>query len=129
MLAIFIVMFTTAFSNAFGVTVTKNVSSVARTILGSTRTLFVWIVELALRWEDFDSLELAGFVILVIGNLVYNSIIQLSFLNYEEFSSKKTSASNSKLSMSLMDERPRLPTGNIQMQSSFEKKNKGTLSF
>jgi hypothetical protein len=55
-LAIVIVMFTKALSNSFGVTVTKNVSSVARTILGSTRTLFVWIVELALKWEDFESL-------------------------------------------------------------------------
>ena len=70
--AIIAVMFTKALSNSFGVTVTKYVSSVARTILGSTRTLFVWVVELSLRWEDFESLELVGFIVLVIGNLIYN---------------------------------------------------------
>jgi hypothetical protein len=72
MVAIGVVMMTKALSNSFGVTVTKNVSSVARTILGSMRTLFVWIVELSLKWEDFESLELAGFIVIVIGNLVYN---------------------------------------------------------
>ena len=56
MVAIGAVCISKGLSNSFGVSVTKYVSSVARTILGSTRTLFVWIFELALRWEDFELL-------------------------------------------------------------------------
>ena len=54
MAAIIAVCFSKGLSNAFGVQVTKYISSVARTILGSTRTFFVWAVELALRWEEFE---------------------------------------------------------------------------
>jgi hypothetical protein len=77
-------MFTIAVFNASGVAVTKYMSSLVRSILDVSRTVLVWGVGLILplpsyigtgNWETFDVLELLGFLILVLGNFVYNEIV------------------------------------------------------
>jgi len=84
-------IFTIAAFNVFGVTVTKKVSSLARSVVDVSRTLIVWFIGLMFYWtgiKDGDNgwenpdpvaivVELVGFVILVCGNLIYNEIIKL----------------------------------------------------
>lgn len=83
-------IFTIALFNIAGVSVTKYISSVARSIVDVTRTIIVWGVGLIIsfttdnKWENTDYrailLQLLGFVILVTSNLVYNNIVSLPFL-------------------------------------------------
>jgi len=85
-------IFTIAAFNVFGVTVTKKVSSLARSVVDVTRTLLVWIIGLIFSWtslkgrENWENsawgaigVEFVGFIILVGGNLIYNEIIKLPF--------------------------------------------------
>ncbi|DBA93044.1 TPA: hypothetical protein ACH3X2_003375 [Trebouxia sp. C0005] len=69
--------------NIAGMFVTDEIGAVARTVLETMRTLFVWIVDLVLwytplglgrlgeKWDNYSYLQLVGFVILVIGTVVY----------------------------------------------------------
>lgn len=67
--------------NISGMMVTCHIGAVFRTVLETLRTLFVWLVDLALfyggfglgeSWSVWSWLQLAGFFILVAGTLVYN---------------------------------------------------------
>lgn len=85
-------IFSIATFNITGVTVTKYINALARSIGDVTRTILVWGIGLLItitagskypnyKWELLDggaiALELLGFVVLVTGNLVYNQIIKI----------------------------------------------------
>ncbi|CAD8151246.1 unnamed protein product [Paramecium pentaurelia] len=85
-------IFTIATFNICGVSVTKYVSSLARSLVDVSRTLIIWAVSLAITWIDPEAkwentrweaivLELIGFFVLVTGNLIYNGTIKLKFLD------------------------------------------------
>lgn len=71
------------FYNVSGMCVTGNLGAVFRTVLETTRTLFVWLVGLLLfytplgfgqlgeRWTVFSFMQAAGFVVLVGGTMIY----------------------------------------------------------
>jgi len=78
--------------NVTGVTVTKYINALARSIADATRTVAVWIIGIIItvtagvnrpnyRWEMTSAgailMQLAGFVVLIFGNLIYNRIIKL----------------------------------------------------
>lgn len=93
LLAVIGAMFTIAIFNASGVAVTKYMSSLLRSILDVTRTLLVWIIGIYLvlperqgggHWEHFHILELLGFLILVLGNFVYNELIVFRFAGFDD---------------------------------------------
>ncbi|GFG35047.1 hypothetical protein Cfor_07648 [Coptotermes formosanus] len=63
-----------AFFNFAGITVTKEISATTRMVLDSVRTLFIFIVSLALRWQTFYWLQIVGFILLVIGMGLYNNV-------------------------------------------------------
>eukprot|EP01017_Pseudomicrothorax_dubius_P021499 TRINITY_DN2315_c0_g1_i4.p1 TRINITY_DN2315_c0_g1~~TRINITY_DN2315_c0_g1_i4.p1 ORF type:complete len:379 (-),score=121.78 TRINITY_DN2315_c0_g1_i4:172-1308(-) len=67
--------------NFFGVSVTKNVSSLARAVLDVSRTVIVWVYALSTGAEQFYWLQLAGFLTLVAGNFIYNEIVEIPGLN------------------------------------------------
>lgn len=69
-----------SFFNFAGVSVTKEISATTRTVLDSIRTLVVWVVSLGVGWENFQYLQVVGYVILVIGMFIYNDIIITPFL-------------------------------------------------
>ena len=46
-------MVSIAFFNFAGVSVTKELSATTRMVLDSVRTLVIWAVSLALRWQNF----------------------------------------------------------------------------
>jgi drug/metabolite transporter (DMT)-like permease len=69
--------------NVSGMCVTGHLGAVFRTVLETTRTLFVWLVDLMLfytplgmgklgeSWSKYSWVQAAGFVVLVIGTVVY----------------------------------------------------------
>ena len=77
-------MISIAFSNFGGVSVTKHMSATTRTVLNTQRMLVIWIISIGLhylddRWtmaslRDAFWLQLVGFVMIVIGNLLYSDI-------------------------------------------------------
>jgi len=70
-----------SFFNFCGVSVTKYVSSLARSILNITVTVLIWVFDLAARYESFQYIELIGFIVLVAGNLIYQEIIEIPGMN------------------------------------------------
>lgn len=69
-----------AIFNFSGVTVTQKASAVARSTIDVSRTILIWAVELAVGWNSFNVLELAGFIVLAAGTLIYNRMIVVSAL-------------------------------------------------
>ena len=78
-----------ALYNIVGINLTKLVSSTARAVVDTVRTVFIWLFFLI--WgpvpgtkEHFYPLQLGGFILLVFGTLVYNEIITIPWfkLNY-----------------------------------------------
>ncbi|XP_051154615.1 solute carrier family 35 member F6-like [Leptopilina boulardi] len=74
-MAIIGIMFSIAFFNFAGISVTKELSATTRMILDSIRTLVIWIISLILGWQDFHYLQLFGFGFLLIGMCLYNDVI------------------------------------------------------
>merc|ERR1719161_2822674 len=70
LLVIIASIFSIAFFNFSGVTVTQRASATARSTLDVSRTIIIWAVELLLGWNTFSKIELAGFVILAAGTLL-----------------------------------------------------------
>mmetsp|Transcript_52423 Transcript_52423/g.148429 ORF Transcript_52423/g.148429 Transcript_52423/m.148429 type:complete len:367 (+) Transcript_52423:61-1161(+) len=73
-------IFSIAFFNFAGVTVTQQASAVARSTIDVSRTILIWAVELAFGWNSFNVLQLIGFVVLAAGTMLYNRLIVLPML-------------------------------------------------
>ena len=69
--------------NFSGLTISKHVSSTARTIVDTMRTILIWVFFLTFPYlpeetkEKFSWLQLLGFAILVLGSAIYNEILVL----------------------------------------------------
>ncbi|KAI1769224.1 hypothetical protein GGR53DRAFT_474980 [Hypoxylon sp. FL1150] len=75
----FLIMISIGGFNFFGLSVTRSVSSTARSTIDSCRTLFIWMVSLGLGWETFKWLQVVGFALLVYFTFVFNGIVQPPF--------------------------------------------------
>ncbi|XP_048154115.1 solute carrier family 35 member F6 [Corvus hawaiiensis] len=64
-----------SFFNFSGISVTRERSATTRTVLDSLRTLLVWALSLALRWERFHALQIPGFALLLAGAALYNGLL------------------------------------------------------
>ena len=69
---------------------TKLVSSTARAVVDTVRTVFIWAFFLFFTpvdgtKEDFHVLQFIGFIFLVCGTLVYNEIVTLPFWNLDYY--------------------------------------------
>jgi drug/metabolite transporter (DMT)-like permease len=79
--------------NIFGMLVTSHTNAINRTLMEAARTILVWIVMLIAyaagagfgeQWCKYSWLELAGFIVLVSGTVIYNKIWRFPFFNYPE---------------------------------------------
>ena len=43
-------------------------------VLDSLRTLIIWVFTLALGWQPFEGLQILGFILLIIGMMLYNDV-------------------------------------------------------
>jgi len=67
-----------AFFNFFGISITKYASATTRTVLDSVRTVLIWGFSLAVGWQEFELLQLLGFVVLLLGTCIYNEILVIN---------------------------------------------------
>ncbi len=63
--------------------ITKYASAAQRSTVDTSRTLLIWFYFLSIGHEHFLWGQAAGFVLLVVGTLVYNEIVEvpISFMN------------------------------------------------
>eukprot|EP00727_Mastigamoeba_balamuthi_P006181 m51a1_g2182 putative solute carrier family 35 member f6-like (427) ;mRNA; f:103548-105167 len=90
---VIIYFFSIAFFNFFGLNVTKVLTAVHRTLIDACRSVFVWAWQLMTfycinerfgeEWTKYSGLQVAGFVLLIIGTVIYNGILKLPFFSYE----------------------------------------------
>ena len=88
-LIIYIVLtvFCIAGLNGFGMAVTKYASSANRVTIQQTKTVLVWLFFLIYQGEgheNFKILQLVGFVLIVIGVILYNEIVEIPILGFNE---------------------------------------------
>lgn len=73
-------MISIAFFNFAGISVTKEISATTRTVLDSVRTLVIWLFGLSVSWEHYSTLQLFGFILLVIGIMTHNDVLFRPYL-------------------------------------------------
>lgn len=73
-------IFSIAFFNFFGLSVTKEFSATTRMVMDSVRTIVIWAVSIGVKWQDFSYLQVIGFVFLLSGTAIYNNLIKLPCL-------------------------------------------------
>ena len=81
-----------ALYNFVGINLTQLVSSTARAIVDTVRTVFVWLFFL-IPWdfgiigirEYFYVLQFFGFMLLISGTIIYNEIIELNFCGLDKY--------------------------------------------
>ena len=77
-----------AFFNFSGLTISKYASATSRTIVDTLRTIIVWGFFLVMPFvpedtkETFSWLQLLGFLVLILGGLIYNEILVLKFWGF-----------------------------------------------
>jgi drug/metabolite transporter (DMT)-like permease len=79
-----------ALYNIVGINLTKLVSSTARAVVDTVRTVFIWLFFLFIHpvdgtEEKFHPLQLVGFLFVVFGALVYNEILVLPFMGLDYY--------------------------------------------
>eukprot|EP00794_Sanderia_malayensis_P020372 gene20372-22381_t len=92
-LAIFCALYllSIAFYNFFGLSVTKALTAVHRTLLDACRTLVVWVISLFIyyvidesfgeEWNKaYGMIQVDGFLFLLIGTVMYNQLFDFSWL-------------------------------------------------
>ena len=82
-----------ALFNFVGISVAKYASSPARAVVDTVRTIVVWgfflmpFIDKCHR-ESFNWLQLVGFVLLVFGTVIYNEVLVLPFLGFDQYTKK-----------------------------------------
>ena len=79
-----------ALYNIVGINLTKLVSSTARAVVDTVRTVFIWLFFLIFdpvegTHETFHWLQFIGFCLLVVGTLIYNEIVTIPYLNLDYY--------------------------------------------
>jgi len=82
--------------NVSGQGIIKYSSALHRTILGQCRTIIVWVIAMILGWEKFYILQLVGFVFVLAGSLLYNEIIVMPCLGFNQYTKKALTAAELK---------------------------------
>src|SRR5690606_766325 len=72
----FAIMISIGGFNFFGISVTRSISATSRSIIDTCRTLFIWMISLALGWEKFKVLQVLGFAMLVYGTFLFNELVR-----------------------------------------------------
>ena len=101
--------------NGLGIIVTKYASAANRVTLQQTKNVLVWIFFLAYQGgghETFKWLQLVGFIVMVAGVVLYNEIIELPLLGFNQYTKsaierrklEEGSSDENKLNMKLITE-------------------------
>ena len=63
--------------------VMKHLSSVHLVVFDTFRTLIIWIFSLAVSWQLFNPLQLVGFLVMILGVMVFNDIFFGRYITYD----------------------------------------------
>ena len=77
--------------NLSGLLVTKYASSTSRTVVDTLRTILVWIFFLTMPLsikETFSWLQLFGFIVLIIGSVIYNEIVEIPYGGFDQYTKR-----------------------------------------
>ena len=74
-MAFFGTVFSIAFFNFAGLSVTKGDNAITRMVLDSVRTLFIWMFGLLVKWQKFNIFQPIGFFCLVVGSCIFYNIL------------------------------------------------------
>lgn len=66
------------FLNSISMAVIKYLSALTRNVIQVSTITFVWLTTMIIGWEKFYWGQLVGFLILVVGSLIYNKIIDIT---------------------------------------------------
>ena len=66
--------FSLAFFGLASAYVTKELSATTMVVMDSASTMIVLVVSLVIGWQEFQYLQLIGFILLCIGMCIYNDI-------------------------------------------------------
>ncbi|MCQ2821459.1 MAG: hypothetical protein MJ252_29725 [archaeon] len=82
-------IFSIATFNFGGVSVTKYASATSRTIINTLRTILIWIFFLTAPVpkeveEKWSWIQLCGFILLIIGTIIYNEIVEIPCGGFNE---------------------------------------------
>eukprot|EP00930_Biecheleria_cincta_P102779 TRINITY_DN94603_c0_g1_i1.p1 TRINITY_DN94603_c0_g1~~TRINITY_DN94603_c0_g1_i1.p1 ORF type:complete len:395 (-),score=53.40 TRINITY_DN94603_c0_g1_i1:13-1197(-) len=116
-----------SFFNFFGVTISGQLSAVHRTLNDALRTIIIWVVEIivfytiseefGVGWKAHTYLQLIGFALLVLGNLLQNAIVKIPGFKYEDdraaATGQRLTESTTGTSMPLVDD-PEIPVPQSQ---------------
>ena len=88
--------------NISGINLMEYSSSAARAVLDNLRTILIWFYFLLIPQssnyeeleESFKFLQLFGFILIIIGNMIYNQLLDIKYLGLSKFS--KTNEENEK---------------------------------
>jgi len=78
------------FANFFGLSVTKYLSSLTRSVLGILTPVLVWLFDMAFLGRKFYWLQFLGFSLVVIGNFIYNEVMEVP--GFDKHTKKKLAA-------------------------------------
>ena len=78
--------------NVCGITTTKVASAAQRATIDTSRTLVIWIMSCLLGLEDFNWQAIFGFIMLVVGTLMYNEILIIPYFGLDENTKEKLEA-------------------------------------
>ena len=106
----------TVYINIVGINLTKLVSSTARAVVDTVRTVFIWLFFLLFEpvpgvHEHFYVLQLIGFILLVAGTLIYNEIVTIPYFGLDYYTRDniaKREKENKNKEVAQPDERERL---------------------
>jgi len=72
-----------AIFNFVGISVSKYASSPARAVIDTIRTVVIWLfflLPITSKPEHFHWMQLGGFILLIIGTVLYNEVVELPFM-------------------------------------------------
>lgn len=93
---ILLYIFSCSTYNIAGMLVTGSLSAVHRTMLEASRTMFIWMINLSVyylvdpnigfaeAWTPWSFLQLAGFLVVIGGQVIYGGLVRLPCFTYDE---------------------------------------------
>lgn len=80
----FLTILSIALFNSTGIAMTKYASAAQRSTIDTSRTLTIWILSISLGLEPPVWWEIPGFILLVIGTLLFNEIVVFPYWGFDQ---------------------------------------------
>ena len=75
-------VFSIAFFNFAGLTVTQTMNATTRMVLDTLRSTIIWVISLSVGWQQFEPLQPVGYIILIVGIWIYYDAIIMPTVRY-----------------------------------------------